>query len=142
MKTFVRILNALIIWTLLGVKTFGLGSTIPTYCIDESKVVYNYEGVPSVIGTFINCLKGVGDAMIAPYYDTKMQINVSTEVFLNNLINVDEVSSTVTVDLFFNILWVNCFFLITICSMVTISSFVPISGGPSISHATAVDGSQ
>lgn len=77
------------------------------YCINESTVVYDYEKEPSIIGTFVNCLRTVQDAMIAPYYDTGVRINVSTEVFLNNLISIDEVSSTVTMDFFFNTIWVS-----------------------------------
>lgn len=77
------------------------------YCVDESSLVYTYENEPSIVGTFVECLKTVQDAMIAPYYDTGVRINVSTEVFLNNLIDVDEVSSTVTLDFFFNTIWVS-----------------------------------
>ena len=84
-------------------STFG----IQEYCINESSVVYNYEGAPSIVGTLVNCLENIQDEMIAPYYDTTQRVNVSTEVFLNNLVNVDEVSSTVTFDFFFNTIWVS-----------------------------------
>jgi hypothetical protein len=76
------------------------------YCVNDSTVVYNYENVPSVIGTLINCLNAVQDGLLAPFYETGSRINVSTEIFLNNLISVDEVSSTVSLDLYFNTMWV------------------------------------
>ena len=98
----------------LGIVLLACASTlaavqhqITTYCVNESTVVYDYEIEPSIIGTFVNCLKTVQDAMIAPYYDTGARINVSTEVFLNNLISIDEVSSTVTMDFFFYTVWVS-----------------------------------
>jgi len=80
---------------------------VPNYCVNESTLVYDYENEPSIVGTFVNCLRTVQDAMIAPYYDLGSRINVSTEVFLNNLISIDEVSSTVTVDFFFKTFWVS-----------------------------------
>lgn len=99
--------SSIILLVLLGHIGFGIAQHYANnYCIDNSTVVYTYEGVPSIVGTFINCLKTVQDAMIAPYYDTGVRINVSTEVFLNNLINIDEVSSSVTLDFFFNTIWV------------------------------------
>ena len=79
---------------------------ISNYCVNESTLVYDYENEPSIVGTFVNCLRTVQDAMIAPYYDLGSRINVSTEVFLNNLISIDEVSSTVTIDFFFKTYWV------------------------------------
>lgn len=78
------------------------------YCVNESSVVYNFEGAPSVVATLLNCLRAVQDGLIAPYYDTKVRINVSTEVLLNNLISVNEVSSSVSLDLFFATSWVSC----------------------------------
>lgn len=80
---------------------------VSNYCVNESTLAYDYENNPSIIGTFVNCLRTVQDAMIAPYYDLGSRINVSTEVFLNNLISIDEVSSTVTVDFFFKTFWVS-----------------------------------
>ena len=79
------------------------------YCVNDSSVVYMYDGVPSIVGTFVNCLKNVQDAMIAPFYDNGQIINVSTEVFLNNLILVDEAASSITLDFFFLTYWVGSF---------------------------------
>jgi hypothetical protein len=76
------------------------------YCVNDSTIVYNYENDASIIGTFINCLDAVQDGLVAPYYDLGGRINVSTEMFLNNLIAVDEVESTVTLDVFFSVYWV------------------------------------
>lgn len=91
-----------------------------TYCVNETSVVYNFEGEPSVIGTLLNCLRAVQDGMIAPYYDTKARINVSTEVILNNLISINEVTSTVSLDFFFQTSWVSLAFA-TIATIVQLS---------------------
>ena len=76
------------------------------YCVNDSTISYDFEGNPAIIGTFVNCLKSVQDAMIAPFYDNTRRINVSTEVFLNNLISVNEVESAVTLDIYFSTSWV------------------------------------
>jgi hypothetical protein len=80
--------------------------TSSKYCIDNSTVIYLYNGEPSIIGTFISCLRSTQDALISPFYDDGKTVNVTTEVILNNLINVDEVSSSVELDFFFITSWV------------------------------------
>ena len=84
-----------------------------TYCVNESSVVWNYAHEPSIIGTFVNCIANVQDAMLAPYYARGQIINVSTAVFLNNLISVDEVTTSVTLDFFFMNEWVS--YICSIC---------------------------
>lgn len=91
-----------------------LCSRVVAYCVNESSVVWINERQPSIIGTFVNCLIYTQDAMIAPYYTTAKIINVSTEIFLNNLIKVDEVTSTVTLDFFFVTYWVSSVHICTL----------------------------
>lgn len=74
-------------------------------CVNDTDIVYDVYGLPSIIGTFSKCLENVQDIMIAPYFTSHQQMNISTEIELNNLVSIDELSSTVTLDLFFDITW-------------------------------------
>lgn len=104
----VRMITRFAMYALLTrVLLLCLWNRVAAYCVNESSVVWIDEYQPSIIGTFVNCLIYAQDAMIAPYYTTGQQINVSTELFLNNLIKVDEVTSTVTLDFFFLTYWVS-----------------------------------
>jgi hypothetical protein len=78
-----------------------------TFCVNSSDLVWNsMTNQPSIIGTFIKCLENVQDAMIAPYYEDSLPINVSTQIYLNNLIQINEISSSVELDFQFFIGWV------------------------------------
>ena len=81
-------------------------SSVLSYCVDNTTIAYTASGAPSIIGTFYNCLETVQDGLIASFYDNNIAMNVSTEMWLNNLINVDEASSTVTLDILFIMVWV------------------------------------
>ena len=77
------------------------------YCVNKSSLAWDkYSNQPSIIGTFVNCIANVQDVMLAPYFTNGLRINVSTEILLNHLIQVDELANTVTLDFFFKMYWV------------------------------------
>ena len=102
---------AIVLGQLYCVLSMGIANNV--YCVNESTIVYGLGGQPSIVGTLVNCLRNVQDGLTSPYYSTGKRINVSTEVFLNNLISVNEVSNTVSLDIFFSTNWVStssCFY--------------------------------
>lgn len=77
------------------------------YCVNESSLVYALNNEISIIDTLVVCLQNIGDSLLFPGYRTGKTVNVSTQVTLNNLISVDELSDSVNLDLFFFLEWVD-----------------------------------
>lgn len=58
------------------------------------------------MGSFQQCLKYIGgDGPLFPGYSTGEQVQVQVDVSLDNLIEIDEVTNTVTLDFFLNLQW-------------------------------------
>jgi hypothetical protein len=76
------------------------------YCVDESTVVFTaYNNQPSIIGTLLNCLLEIQDAMVSPVYSLGETLNISTTVVLNNLVSISEMTNEAVFDLVLLLRW-------------------------------------
>ena len=80
-------------------------ATNSSYCINESDIVYDFNHNPSIIGTFLNCLANVQDALIYPGYSAGSILNISANLQINNLISIDELTDIVTFDVSLMVQW-------------------------------------
>jgi hypothetical protein len=78
------------------------------YCLDKAGLVrMNGTGAVSITQTFIQCLNNIADPVLWPGYDevTQQALVITTQVALNNLIKIDEVSDQVQFDFFIRQYW-------------------------------------
>lgn len=79
-----------------------------SYCVNESSLVYSPHGPVSIMGTLAKCMENMGgDIVFYPGYNTGSMVNVSVYVSLNNLILIDEVTNTVTLDVYMYLSWID-----------------------------------
>jgi hypothetical protein len=82
------------------------GYPISHACVNSSSLVYDSNGVVSIMKTFQLCLENIGgDGPLFPGYSTGGQVAVEVDVSLDNLIRIDEVTNTVSLDFFLNLEW-------------------------------------
>jgi hypothetical protein len=98
----------LVLLLLLSYLSYFYGQD--TYeCVDNSTVVIAENGVVSFTQTFITCLQNINDPLIFPGYFfpnvPSDPLKIAAQVALNNLIAVNEIDSTVTLDFFFRLYW-------------------------------------
>lgn len=77
------------------------------YCVNETDLVYDYAGEVSVGSTFAVCLQNVMDIMLAPVYSTGELVNVSVQLTINNLMEINELKNSASFDFFFWMHWVD-----------------------------------
>ena len=75
------------------------------YCITEADLVYDFNDEVTFVGTFFKCLGNVQDALTAPFYTTGKTINVSSQILINSLISLDELTNSYTFDCFLFYQW-------------------------------------
>jgi hypothetical protein len=74
-------------------------------CINESSVVYHSSGAPSFSKTFAICLENALDPLLFGGYATGTLIPFEAQVSLNNVVAVNEVENTVTIDFLLRVYW-------------------------------------
>jgi hypothetical protein len=55
----------------------------------------------------MNCIKKIKDPLLFPGFYTHQTVYVNTSIFINNLIEIDEISNTMKLDLFWVLDWVD-----------------------------------
>jgi hypothetical protein len=58
-------------------------------------MVYNFNGKVNIQASLIACLQNL-DGLMSPGYEDWSQVNVSAQLILNNLIQINELQNTVT----------------------------------------------
>jgi hypothetical protein len=88
------------------------------YCINETTLVRDFRGQASIVGSLAKCIFNIQDALVYPGYYTGLKENVSVQVTINNLIQIDELQSTASFDIFFWLSWTD-----TRLAMVSINAY-------------------
>ena len=79
------------------------GFTFPK-CVQPKDMIY-YANTVSIQEALRTCLTFVKDAALIPGYVTGEVSNVSAQIYINNLIGIDEISNTATIDFFMTLRW-------------------------------------
>mmetsp|Transcript_24513 Transcript_24513/g.22271 ORF Transcript_24513/g.22271 Transcript_24513/m.22271 type:complete len:546 (+) Transcript_24513:42-1679(+) len=104
----IECLNVLIVCLLVTV--IGSSDQLPGIpsnwqCVNESTLTYAANGYISFTDTLITCLQNINDPLIFPGFFTNKLLTVYSQVSLNNLIQVDELDSSVRLDFYFRLYW-------------------------------------
>lgn len=75
------------------------------FCVNETTLVYGMNNRVSITDTIVQCLLTLKDGQLFPGYITQTMVNVSVQVVLNNLVSIDPLSDSVTIDFFLNFQW-------------------------------------
>lgn len=82
------------------------GYPISYPCINSTEVVYSPDGSASIMETFQKCIERIGgDAVFFPGFDTGKKLSVDMAVSLNNLVDINEVTNTISLDFFLTMGW-------------------------------------
>lgn len=75
------------------------------FCVNESTLVFAGNGRVSVVNTILACLNNVMDGLTEPNLWNNQILNISFNVVLNNIVSIDELQNTVTLDFLFFMQW-------------------------------------
>lgn len=74
-------------------------------CVNDSTISYHRSGQVAVLKTFATCIENVLDPLLFEGYATQQSIPFKAQVSLNNLVEVNEVQNTVTIDFLLRVYW-------------------------------------